>query len=248
LFFDYGRKSIGLSPQNHKEGAVMVLYQKIFPRKAFLPVIHVREESVARRSANIARENGADGIFLINHDVSSSTLHKIYGRIRQDHPNWWIGLNCLDQSAEEMISAVPGDVSAVWSDSMASTFRYAEIRSMRKDWGGLYFGGVAFKYRPAVSEQDLFLISRAVVSTKCADVITTSGEKTGTAPSVEKIKIIREAIGDFPLAIASGISSKNVRLFLPNTNAFLVASSIGESFYVPNAEKTRELADLIHAN
>jgi len=224
----------------------MATYGEVFTRKAFLPVIHVQEEYLARRSVNIARENGADGVFLINHSISSDKLHGIYGLVRRDHPDWWIGMNCLDMSAEVSLATAPEDLSAVWSDGITTPSWYRELRYAQKGWTGLYFGGVAFKYRPSVKEQCLALV--ALSATECTDVITTSGEETGLPPSVKKIRIMRDAIGDFPLAIASGISAENVGQFLPYVDTFLVASSIAESFYVPDAKKTRELADLIHAN
>jgi predicted TIM-barrel enzyme len=44
-----------------------------------------------------------------------------------------------------------------------------------------------------------------------------------------------------PLAIASGISAKNVRQFMPLAQAFLVASSVTDPGELTNAEKVREL-------
>ena len=38
--------------------------------------------------------------------------------------------------------------------------------------------------------------------------------------------MMKEAIGDHPLAIASGISLENVEQFLPYSDAFLVATSL----------------------
>jgi predicted TIM-barrel enzyme len=63
------------------------------------------------------------------------------------------------------------------------------------------------------------------------DVITTSGMATGSAPAVEKIRSMREAIGKHPLAIASGMTPENVSQFMPYADAFLVATGISKSSY-----------------
>lgn len=55
-------------------------------------------------------------------------------------------------------------------------------------------------------------------------------------------KIIREAVGNFPIAIASGISSLNVDLYTPYANYFLVSSAISKNFTELDPRKVRELA------
>ena len=62
------------------------------------------------------------------------------------------------------------------------------------------------------------------------DVITTSGTATGQAASLSKIRQIRAAIGDHPLAIASGLTPENITSYLPYANCFLVATGISRSF------------------
>jgi predicted TIM-barrel enzyme len=86
-----------------------------------------------------------------------------------------------------------------------------------------------------------------------AQVATTSGDKTGSPPSLEKLTAIRQNIGQMPLAVASGVAAGNVVAMKPYVDKFLVASSITErsgplgnhEYLVP--EKVRELADIIHA-
>jgi predicted TIM-barrel enzyme len=61
------------------------------------------------------------------------------------------------------------------------------------------------------------------------DVVTTSGPGTGRAAEVTKIQRMREALGDAPLAIASGITPENVDQYLPYADCFLVATGISRS-------------------
>ena len=90
----------------------------------------------------------------------------------------------------------------------------------------LYFGGVAFKYQREV--RDLEAACR--IAREHVDVVTTSGSGTGHVPPVEKISRMKRALGDWPLAIASGITPENVKDYLPVADCFLVSTGIGKSF------------------
>jgi len=76
----------------------MTRFRETFKNKhVVLPVVHVSDEGQALRNVAVAREAGADGVFLINHAISSEALLAIYCRVAAEH-KWWIGLNCLDLS------------------------------------------------------------------------------------------------------------------------------------------------------
>lgn len=226
----------------------MHLYKKIFPKKnSLLTVVHAESQEQVERNIKIAFESGADGAFLVNHRIGFDLLLKIYESVRCQYPDFWIGLNFLDLTASESLNIVPDDASGLWVDDAGIyedrnnpaqiAYMNWNVRSWNKDWRGLYFGGVAFKYQRKVSNLAL--------AAKCAmpymDVITTSGDATGYAPEIEKILKIRETIGDFPLAIASGISASNVGDYLDLANCFLVATSISDSFTELNPQKIDKL-------
>ena len=89
----------------------------------------------------------------------------------------------------------------------------------------LYFGGVAFKYQREV--EDVAAAARAALS--YVDVVTTSGQGTGEAPAIAKIRAMKAAIGEVPLAIASGIRPENVGDYRGICDCFLVATGISSS-------------------
>ena len=64
------------------------------------------------------------------------------------------------------------------------------------------------------------------------DVITTSGIATGQEADLTKIETFRAAIGERPMALASGISPENARLYA-DVDCFMVATGINEpgNFY-----------------
>ncbi|MGD2153244.1 MAG: BtpA/SgcQ family protein [Gemmatimonadales bacterium] len=226
--------------------------QRVFSRRhVVLPVVHVESEHQARRNTDLARRAGADGVFLINHFSDGEDLLAIHRKVSEDHPDWWIGVNCLDLDPPEVFQAVNDRVSGIWVDHAGIDEREDEqpladeaaAARERSGWVGLYFGGVAFKYQRPV--EDLTRAARLAV--RYMDVVTTSGPGTGIAAAREKIAAMKQAVGGFPLAIASGITPENVSDYLDVADCFLVATGISRSFTELDLEKTRRLIERVDA-
>lgn len=178
-------------------------FQGVFPhRHVVLPVIHVESEGQALRNAEIARSAEADGVFLINRVGPWEELLAIHRRVREELPDWWIGVNCLDLDPEEAFERMPEAVPGLWVDDAGVDERTREqpeaeaIAKARQEsgWGGLYFGGVAFKYQRPVED----LARAAAIAVTYMDVVTTSGPGTGLAARRAKIVAMKEAVGDSP--------------------------------------------------
>ena len=203
-------------------------------RHVVLPVIHAESEEQTVRNVIVARNAGADGVFLINHAVSDAGLLEIRTAVTKRFPDLWVGVNCLGLSLRQVFEIIPDDTDGLWADNAGiqekSSFQdWAEtvlaIRN-RRNWSGLYFGGVAFKYQRPVEN----LALAATIARQYMDVVTTSGPGTGWSASVEKIRAMKEALGDFPLAIASGVTPENVTDYLGIADCFLVATGISKLF------------------
>lgn len=202
-------------------------------RHVVLPVIHVVTEEQTVRNAQVARDAGADGVFLIGHGVSQDRVLVVCDTVLDAMPDWWIGLNCLGLSADRVFQSIAPRVAGVWVDDAGIDEGqwdqpYADhvgIMRRRHAPASLYFGGVAFKYQRPV--HDLEGVCDA--ARRHMDVVTTSGPGTGRAAEVTKIQRMREALGDAPLAIASGITPENVDQYLPYADCFLVATGISRS-------------------
>ncbi len=210
----------------------------------FLAVVHAEDKVQALRNARIAADGGAGGIFLINHHITYNQLFECYRAIRERLPDLWIGLNCLDLG-RSAIEVVPKNISGLWVDDTGvkedgNVKMALEFRHLREKcgWQGIYFGGVAFKYQEEVV--DVGKVAKLAVP--FVDVVTTSGEGTGLAPSLRKIRAMKNAIGDHPLAIASGITSENVEEYMPHCDCFLVATGVSDSHTELNPDKVRTLA------
>jgi len=214
-----------------------------------LPVIHASTKEQALRNAEIARDAGCDGIFLINHVIGCHTLLEIHATVAAAYPNWWIGLNCLGLNPAAAFSKVTAQAGGIWVDNAMIEEDLEQqddadaIESARRSagWPGLYFGGVAFKYqRSVVDVQRAALIARNYM-----DVVTTSGSGTGMAANVAKIRAMKAALGDFPLAIASGITPANIHEYLTCADCYLVATGISKSFDELDPELVRTLVGIV---
>ncbi len=220
-------------------------------RHVILPVIHVASQQQALRNAKIARDANVDGLFLINHGMSYTELLAIHRAVLAEHHDWWVGVNCLDLSPIEVFRYIDNTVSGVWVDN-AMIDENAEVQSLAErvldaqreaEWNGLYFGGVAFKYQRPVTD----LAQAATKAARYMDVVTTSGPGTGHAALPDKISAMKQALGDHPLAIASGITPENVGDYLDSGDCFLVATGISKSFEELDAERVHALVKKIRA-
>lgn len=223
--------------------------------KILLPVLHLPfGADGAMDSISIARESGADGVFLINQGMSTRELLALLPSIRARHPDLWLGINLLGYEPEEII-ALPEAVllDGVWADdagvdsldaatAAAAAGRWTEA-CRRTGWKGLYFGGTAFKTQTPIRDDQLPEVGRRAAG--FVDVVTTSGPGTGIAVDVGRVKILREALGTHPLALASGVTPENVEDVLPYVDVFLVASGIESTFGRLDPVRTRALSERI---
>ena len=225
------------------------MFKKVFPTgRVFLPVVHVVDVPQTLQNIELAKVGGADGVFLINHNVEHLELLKhIFPAARRSFPDFWLGINCLGQSTAETLMSLPVGTNGLWADNSTVNDRvpyatawagYSDSLRKEKHPNVLYFGGVAFKGQAPVKDP-------AAVAKKAVpfmDVVTTSGEATGIAPSIEKIIAMKNAIGAHPLANAGGITPDNVDPYLEYVDCFMINAGISRSF----TELSLQLVDIMH--
>lgn len=223
--------------------------------RRLLPVLHLRDVKLALAQVGVAVDNGADGVWLIHHADSADVTLKIFERVRHQNPDLWIGVNLLDVSAHvamrlvTTVSSRGQRIDGLWADDSGITDRgpshkTREVWAAKEDtgWPGEYFGSVAFKAGPAVQDP----ARAAAAAMRHMDVVTTSGPTTGVAADIDKIRAMREAIGDHRLGVASGITPDNAQDYVPYVDDFLVATGISLDFHTLDGAKVRALADVVH--
>jgi uncharacterized protein len=225
-------------------------YKSIFSKRhTFLPVIHCRDLDQTLENLDIAYNN-CDGVFLINHSVSSVELLKIHHESKIRFPDFWMGINLLGEEPEEIFKMLDSKIDGLWVDnayideSNDNQYIPEVILNAKKisAWQGLYFGGIAFKYQKQVDDAG----KAAAIAMNYMDVVTTSGKGTGIAADIEKIKVMKKAIGNYPLAIASGITLDNIEQYLDFADCFLVATGISKDFETLDAKLVNALSEKIN--
>lgn len=220
-------------------------------RHVVLPVIHVRDRAQALANAQIAWDAGADGVFLINHDTSVASLLEIHAEVAARFRGWFVGVNCLGLPPQACFARLSKAVSGLWVDdagvderaSVQVVARFVDEARRASGWSGLYFGGVAFKYRREVHAVE----AAALAARDYVDVVTTSGSGTGVAATLDKIQRMKAALDSFPLAIASGITPENIGEYLPHADCFLVATGISRSFHELDPKRVARLVAEVRA-
>ncbi len=230
-------------------------YLERFQQKTLFPVIHALDYNHAMRNTELAFECGADGVFLINMGYSADKLMGFYPKVREQFPSSWIGLNLLGVSLLNLFNYEIDTASGLWVDDAKisvdpldnKTGQAHAFLELKKTYSGLYFGGTVFKYTPSYSEDPIICSQAAEVAASFMDVVTTSGSGTGFKAPLEKMKAMKTAIGQAPLAVASGITPENVHSYLDYVDSFLVSTGISyKDTDELNPILTRKLADIIH--
>lgn len=221
-----------------------------FPSHAVFAVVHVSSQRQALRNLAIVRAAKAAGAFLIQHGAPSVDLADVRSKFGD---SLWIGANHLCRDTAASLSSLEA-FDGIWADNgNATSFTRLMVDYLVRidlPTDRFYFGGVAFKYQQPVPDAQL---SRVVQrASRYIDVVTTSGDGTGSAPAVDKISKISfsmegdlHADGTAPLAIASGVSIDNVDDFMPYADTFLVASSVSREFDELDLNKLGQLVDRV---
>jgi len=221
---------------------------------------------------------GADGILLIDHHNAwrnTNPLFESVNRLNEESSERFVGINILGFNSMQVMQAIDkalknnkqtksieeGRVdillnnppSGVWIDDMRDDYmtpglamEFKKSKSYLKQIKIL--GGVAFKYTNTFTEDPKKAEYEAVYLKDSVDVMVTSGPGTGFEPSVEKIRAMKNSIGEKALAIASGISFENIYKYNGLVDQIFVSSSVetipGSGVF--DERKLQELIDEAH--
>lgn len=210
--------------------------QEIIISTEIIPVIHTVTTYQTLLSVKNAVKCCIKKIFLISHgNHTYLELIELAKKVKDEYPNLWIGCNFLDLPAYKAISLDLDEniISGLWYDETLNKQQILQYRNYK----GITFGGLAFKYQP----QPLDLFNACQESRIICDVSTTSGQGTGLAINNDKLMHIRTYLGNFPMAIASGVSIDNIDYYKGVADYLLVASSITDNNEIINCERLKEL-------
>lgn len=87
------------------------------------------------------------------------------------------------------------------------------------------FTDIHVKHAKLLSEHSLIASARLAIKNK-SDTIIITGKWTGSAPSMEEIKILRKNVGAFPILVGSGIDESNAKALSQFSNGAIVSTSL----------------------
>ena len=206
------------------------------------PVVHITDgtdaEELSTQQARLAAEHGAKGLFLIDHHSSEvEMLLRCFNAASEALPDLYLGINFLQLSSAydsfqqllewkttDRISKMP---NGLWVDAAHNLpQKTVELRRSNPELQAVqYLGGVAFKYTSRFTDDPSEAAAQAEMFKSYVDVVTTSGPGTGMPANPDKISLMKQEIGDQPLALASGVDVNNIHLYKA-ADIILVSSSI----------------------
>lgn len=207
--------------------------------KKFYPVVHIRSLPQTLANVELAKNAGADGVFLIDHFGHPPLF--LIDRVVSDFQDekFSIGINYLgSDNFTALRDAFNVGCKMLWSDNAGmdeDDYRESGLKllNLQEETGLDFFGGVHFKYQQKPLKSIEESLHRAFDYVRYP---TLSGVATGVAADINFIRMAshtwkKEQSNDsdpytIGLAIASGISNDNVEMYLPYIDVFLVASSI----------------------
>ena len=208
-----------------------------------IPVIHHRDELLTFRNAQLCHKNNVYGLFIISMEGNNEGLAALARKIKNEFPTLKIGVNHLGyKSLNSLYECLNYSLDMMWSDEpiVTGSFISKEAEDIYKELNENkidFFNSVAFKY-----QAEEFYIEDSVKNSKSLGFIpTTSGQATGVAAEINKIKKMKEALRDYPLAIASGLTPENVKEYSKMIDYGLVATGISKNFYEFDEEKIKSI-------
>lgn len=208
------------------------------------PVIHHLDDETTLQEVGIAKEIGADGVFLISHTGNDREILVVVDLLHGVMPDFFVGVNLLNTGPLEAFDrAYEANASALWLDSAGvSSSGLTEIgeklqaRYEATDSWMPIFASVAFKYQ----KEELNPPLAAQFARDAGFIPTTSGPATGNAPDLAKIQAMSEVVQG-TLAIASGMTPQNIHRFVPYLDYVLVSTGISYDFHHIDPNKLKEL-------
>lgn len=183
----------------------------------------------ARREIEILYRSGVDAVLVENYFGDAIDVENALRYLQQEYPQKVYGVNMLGDSEQAFRLAREYGGKFVQIDSVCGHLKpdressfVRELKRLRGDGDVFLLGGVRFKYQPYRSgrtlEEDLTL------GMERCDAVVVTGEGTGIATDLEKIKTYRSILRDFPLIVGAGMTARTAAEQLAFSDGAIVGS------------------------
>ena len=169
---------------------------------------------LAKREIELMYANGVDAVLVENYYGNADDCAWALEYLQSQYKDYVYGVNILGNSELAFQLANEYNAAFIQIDSVCGHLTpkndeilSRELAGLRENSSAFLLGGVRFKYQPVKSgrtvEEDL-LIGKY----RCNAVVVT-GSATGESTDIEKIKLFRKVLGNFPLIVGAGMNAEN---------------------------------------
>lgn len=202
----------------------------------------------ARREIDILYRNGVNAVLVENYFGDRVDVENALKLLQAEYSDKVYGVNMLGYPEKAFTLARKYGAKFVQMDSVCGHLEPSyekpflkKLEAMRGDGDIFLLGGVRFKYQPVRSgrslEEDLKL------GMERCDAIVVTGEGTGIATDLEKIKTFRKTLGDFPLIVGAGMTAETAQEQLAFSDGAIVGSyfkEYGDAEYPVDEARVKE--------
>ena len=200
---------------------------------------------------------------MYTNDVNAVLVENYYGNVddcvwtleylRSQYKDYVYGVNILGNYELAFSLAREYGAAFIQIDSVCGHLKpkqdeilSRELAGLRENSSAFLLGGVRFKYQPIKSgrtvEEDL-LIGKY----RCNAVVVT-GAGTGEATDIDKIKLFREVLGNFPLIVGAGMNYENCREQISIADGAIIGTYFkknGETHNPVDPERVKRLMTIV---
>jgi uncharacterized protein len=215
--------------------------------RAAVPMLEIEARAVSE--ARLLAEAGFDACIVENFGdapfhkdrvdpVTVAAMARIVTTLRRELPELPLGVNVLrnDASAAVAIAAACGaefvrvnvHVGATATDQGVVEGRAAETLRLRQALGARVqvWADVFVKHGRNLVYESIADEARDAAERGGADALIVTGKRTGWMTSIDDLRAVREAVRGVPVLVGSGVSARNVSLFLKEADGVIVGSAL----------------------
>ena len=208
--------------------------------KPIIGMLHLGESQsvgvhdLAKREIEQMYENGVDAVLVENYFGSLEDVIWGLDYLKSQYSEYVYGVNVLGGTEIAFSLAAKYNAKFLQIDSVCGHLRvdadahFAEkLSELSAQCPVFLLGGVRFKYQPVRSgrtlEEDLLLGKE-----RC-DAVVVTGEGTAQNTDIDKIKLFRNVLGNYPLFVGAGMTETTCREQMTMADGAIVGSWFKEN-------------------
>lgn len=230
-------------------------FNDLFSTKPIFGMVHLlggsKEEMLrlAQKEVEIYLKNGICPL-IENYFGSDEDCETVLKWMNRTHPDAIYGVNILGDYQYAFGLAAKYGAKFIQIDSVCGHLEqeqdeeYAEaLNYVRRSCDVVLLGGVRFKYQPVMSGRSMAEDLRLAMS-RC-DCIVCTGEGTGLATPMEKVKEFKAVVKDFPVVVGAGVTIASLHDMKMYSDGAIVGSWFKQDHTAHNPVSEENVAEFM---